>query len=139
MTFHELHVEPSLDDTDAVWVSPVPTRPHDDSPMSEEGAYPDGVKADGGAGRFRHPFGLYNPPEKVWKAHRSLAMDVGDAGDQELVDAYSARNAYCGKGIGQYMSMSRCFKVRRTGYSPVLARERRIKKEMESRQSKSQT
>ena len=72
MAFYELRVEPLLDDVDAVWVSPVPAGTHNDDSVIDERADPGDVKADGGAGRCRHPFVLYNPPEKVWKAHRRL-------------------------------------------------------------------
>ena len=103
-------MEPLLDNTDTVWVSPVPTRSHDDDSLIDERA---DVTADSDSGRCRHPFGLYNPPMRVWEAHRRLVLGLGGLCDQEFVDAFAAKNVYCGKGLGQYQSMSGRFKVRR--------------------------
>ena len=127
MTFHELHVEPLLEHTDAVWVAPVPTRWCDIDPEARERADPVDVVAEG----CRHSFGLLNnPPQRVWEAQRRLVLgDVHRSEDQELVDAFAAENAYYGHGIGKHEnSIPRGFKVRRPGYSPSLAKRRRIQK-----------
>lgn len=136
----QLSVKPLLEHTGAVWVAPVLMRPCDDDiKIDSERADSDSAKDDGGAERCRHPFGLHNPPEKVWEAHRRLAPGVKDLKDEEWVSAYAAMNTYHGKGLGQYESMSRRFQVRRPRYSPGLAKERGIKKELKSEQSKIDT
>ena len=137
MIFHELHVEPLLEHRDAVWRVPVPMRLHDDDLEIGESADPDFIDAHRRANGYGHPFGLLNPPEKVWEAHRRLVLGVGDLVDPDLVDAFAAKNAYYGKGLGQYESMSRRFEVTRPHYSQSLAKERRIKKELEARQTRS--
>ena len=93
MAFHELHVEPLLDDVDVVCVSSMPAGKHDDDSVIGERADRGDVKVDDGAGICRHPFALYSRLEKVWKAHRRLVIAVGDSMDQELMDAYAANNA----------------------------------------------
>ncbi|KAF6229588.1 hypothetical protein HO173_011443 [Letharia columbiana] len=133
MTFHELHVEPLLGHTDAIWVAPVPMESRDDDSDVGERAGPGGIVANGAAEGCRHPFGLLNPPEKVWEAHRRLVLGDGDSEDQDLVASFAAENAYYGNGLGRQKSMSRRFKVRRPRYSPSLSKQRRNKKEMESK------
>ena len=132
-------VKPLLEHKDAVGVALVPMRLCDDDIKIDERADSDGAEDDGGAERCRHPFGLHNPPEKVWEAHRRLALGVKDLKDEEWVSAYAAMNACYGEGLGQYKSMSRRFQVRQPRYSPGLAKERRIKKELKSKQSKIDT
>ena len=56
VAFREIHVE-SLLDVDVVWMSPVPAGMYDNDSVIDECADPGGVSANGGAGRFRHPFG----------------------------------------------------------------------------------
>ncbi|KAL9133769.1 MAG: hypothetical protein Q9175_005051 [Cornicularia normoerica] len=132
VTFHELHVEPLLGHTDAVWVAPVPTRSGDGDLKVGESADRGGVEANGETGGCRHPFGLFNPPEKVWEAHRRIVLGTGVSGDQEFVDEFGVKNAYYGTGLGKQKSTSRRFKVRRPRYPPSLAKQRRIKKKLES-------
>ena len=117
VAFDKLDVEPLLDDVYAVCVSPVPVGTHDHDSVTDECADLGGVSANGGAGRCRHPFGFYNPPEKMWEAHRRLVIDFGDSMDQRLVDAYPATNAYYGEGFGEYEGMSCRFKMKRRGLS----------------------
>ena len=136
VAFHELHVEPLLQDMGAIWVAPVPMRHYDDDLEIDELADSDGVEDDEGVESCRHPFGLFNPPGKVWEAHQRLVLGIGNSGDRGLVDAFAAKNAYHGKGLGQYKSISRRTKVQRQCYSLKLAKERRIKKELESKQSR---
>lgn len=62
---------------------------------------------------------------------------VGGLHDQEVVEAFAAKNAYYGKGLGQYESVSRRFEVRRPRYPRSLAKKRRIEKELEAKGSKS--
>ena len=138
MAFHELHVEPLLEHTDAVWVVPVPRRSHDDDPMVGEDADPGGIDIYSTIEDCRHPFGLLNPPEKVWEAHRRLILGAAGPQDQELVDEFAVRNAYYGSGLGKRKDMSRRFVVRRSRYVGHLARERRIKKEIQSKRSEYQ-
>ena len=57
MAFHEIDVESLLDDVNVVWMSPVPAGMHDNDSVIDECADPGGVSANGGAGRFRDPFG----------------------------------------------------------------------------------
>ena len=80
-TFHALHMKLLLDDVYAVWVSPLPAETHNNDSRIDDRADPSGVSANGGARRCRHPFGLYKPPEKVWKAHGRLVICVGDSMD----------------------------------------------------------
>ena len=95
-------------------------------------------EADGEAEDCRHPFGLLDPPQKVWDAHRRLVLGSGGSEDQELVDAFSVKNAYYGSGRGKQESMSHRFKVRWPGYSPSLAKRRRIDKDLQYKQSRHQ-
>lgn len=110
---------------------------HDGELEIGESADPDVIEADSRVDDCRHPFGLFNPPEKVWEAHRRFVLGVGDLHDQEAVEAFFAANAYYGKGLGQYESMSRRFEVRRPRYPRSLAKKRRIEKELEGKGSKS--
>ena len=79
VAFHELHVEPLLDYVDVVWVSPVAAGTHNDDSVIDERADPSDVKADGGAGRCRHTFVLYNPPRRCGRriegSHRCWGLD----------------------------------------------------------------
>lgn len=137
VTFHEVHVEPLLGHTDGVWRAPVPMIRHDGDLEIGESADPDVIEADSRVDDCRHPFGLLNPPGKIWEAHQRLVLGVGDLHDQEAVEAFAAKNAYYGKGLGQYESMSRRFEVRRPRYPRSLAKKRRIEKELEAKRSKS--
>lgn len=112
-------------------------RLRDDESDIDERADPDDIETEAGTECCRHPFGLHNPPVKVWEAHRRLVLGTGDSGDQELVGNFAAENAYYGKGLGQSTSMSRRLKIRRPRYSAKLAKERRIRKEMESKKEQS--
>ena len=129
MAFHEVHVEPLLGHTDAVWVTPVPRRSGDDDLEIDDDADPDGTETED----YRHPFGFFNPPEKVWKAHTRLVLGVAGSEDQELVDEFSVKNAYYGNGLGKRETAFDRFKVRRPRYLSRSAKERRIKKELESK------
>ena len=135
MMFYESHVEPLLEYIEAAWVMPVPVRSFGDDLELDNGAGSDSVDVDGGNEGSRHPFGLRSPPEIVWQAHGRLVDGVGDFGDQELVDAFAEENAYYGKGVGQY-TRSRRFKIRRPHYSAKLAKQRRIKRKLESKRSR---
>lgn len=136
VTFHELHVEPLLERTDAVWVAPVPTTGRDDNIKTNERTDPRGVEANDEAEECRHPFGLSNLPDQVWEAHRRLVLGEGSSGDQELVDIFAVNNAYYGNGLGKQKSMSHRSQVRRPRYSPSIAKQRRIGRELESKKSK---
>lgn len=103
-----------------------------------ESADPGDEETDGKREDCRHPFGLPGPPQKVWDAHRRLVLGSGGSEDQELVDAFSVKNAYYGSGRGKQESMSRRFKVRRPGYSPSLAKQGRIDKDLQYKQSRHQ-
>ena len=131
VTFHELHVEPLLEHTDTVWIAPVPTRSRDDDLTVGERVDPGRVEFNDTADGCRHPFGLLNPPQKVWEAHKRLALGDGVSEDQELVEEFAVKNDYYGTGLGKQTSMSRRFKVRRPRYSPSLAKRRRIQKDLE--------
>ena len=133
VAFHEVHVEPLLGGTDAVWVAPVPTRSRDADLEVREHADPDDVVVDGEAEDCRHPFGLLNPPQKVWDAHRRLVLGDGGSEDQDLVDAFAVTNAYYGIGLGKQKSTSRHSKARRLRYSPSLAKQRRVNKDLLSK------
>ena len=122
VTFHELHVEPLLGHTNAVWVSPRPGEFRDDDVEDDESADADDVEAHDETKDCRHPFGLLNPPEIVWEAHRRLVLGDGCLWDREFVDAFAAKNVYFGKGLGKQKSPSSCFKIRRPGHLPVLAK-----------------
>lgn len=135
VAFHELHVEPLLGHTDAVWVAPVPRELRDDDFRDGEFADEGDVEANDAAKERRHPFGLLNPPEKVWEAHRRLVLSDGGSEDQELVDSFAVKNAYYGSGLGEQKSMSLHFRIRRPGYLPSLAKQRRIRKELKSKYS----
>lgn len=129
VTFHELHVEPLLNHTDAVfWVAPVPARGrHSKIKIPDAGA----VEADDEA-ECRHPFGLLNPPAQVWEAHRRLVQGERSSEDQHLVDTFAVKNAYYGNGLGKQESTSRYFRVRRPRYSPSFTKQRRVEKQLES-------
>ena len=129
VTFHEVHVEPLLEHMDAVWVVPVPTTSRDQSLKVGEHADSGCVEANGVVEGCRHPFGLLNPPQKVWEAHRRLALGDGDSEDQELVGEFAAKNGYYGDGFGKQKSMSHHFKIRRPLYSPSLLKQRRTRKD----------
>ena len=131
VTFHEVHVEPLLNHTDAVWVAPVPARGRDGKTKICERADARGVKDE--AEESRHPFGLRNPPVEVWEAHRRLVQGgKGSMEDHNLVDAFAVKNAYYGNGLGKEESPPRCFQVRRPRYSPSLAKQRRVEKKSRS-------
>lgn len=133
VTFHELHVEPLLAHRDAVWVAPVPMASRDKDSKVGEHASIGGVEANDAADGCRHPFGLLNPPDLVWKAHRKLVLGGGSLDDQELVDEFAEKNAFYASGLGKQKSLSLRLKVRRPRYSPSLAKQRRIKKDLESK------
>ena len=134
VAFHELHVEPLLGDTDAVWVAPLPTRQRNDDFNFGEDAGSGRVEADGEAESCRHPFGLLNPPDEVWEAHRRIVLGAGVLEDQMLVGEFAVKNAYYGTGLGKRESTSRRFKVRQPRYSPVSrGKLRRIKEELDSK------
>ena len=130
VAFHELHVEPLLGDTDAVWVAPLPMRQRNDEFNFGE---------DAGSGRAeaescRHPFGLLNPPDEVWEAHRRIVLGAEVLEDQMLVDEFAVKNAYHGTGLGKQESTSRRFKVRHPCYSLVnRGKLRRIEEELDSK------
>ena len=42
----------------------------------------------------------------MWKGHQRLIIGIGGSMDQELVDAYAAKNACCAEGFGEYERMS---------------------------------
>ena len=88
VNFHELHVEPLLEDTGAFWVAPVPATKRDDNMKMGERAYPGGVEASDEEEECRHPFGLLNPPDFVWQAHRRIVLGEGGSKDQEVVSAH---------------------------------------------------
>ena len=133
MNFHELHVEPLLEHTDAVWVAPVPATKRDDNKKIGERADPGGVEANDEAEECRHPFGLLNPPDFVWQANRRLVRGEGNSNDQEIVDTFAAKNAYYGNGLGKQKSIPRYFQVGRPRYCPSLAKQRRKNKQLESK------
>lgn len=110
---------------------------HDGGLEIGESADPHDIKADSRVDDCRHPFGLLNPPESIWEAHRRLVLGVGDLHDQEAVEAFVAKNAYWGKGLGQYKSMSRRFEVRRPRCPRSLAKKRRVEKDLEVERSRS--
>lgn len=87
VNFHELHVETLLEHTDGVWVAPVPVTKREDNMKIGERAYPGGVEANDEVEECRHPFGLLNPPDFVWQAHRRLVRGEAGSKDQELVSA----------------------------------------------------
>lgn len=132
VTFHELHVEPLFKHTDTVWVVPVPIRLRDEALKVGEFADRGRVEASGAAEGCRHPFGLLNPSQKVWEAHKRLALGGGSE-DQELVDVYAVGNACYGMVLESKRVRQRHFKVRRPHYSPSLAKQRRIEKDLEAR------
>ena len=80
--------------------------------------------------------GLHSPPKKLWEAHRRPVLGIKDLKESS---AYVVENTYYGEGLGQYKSMSLRFQVRRPCYSTSLAKERRIKKDLESKESKKET
>lgn len=131
VTFHELHVEPLLGQTNAIWVAPLPGGLRDEDFEDGEHANAGDVEANDETEDCRHPFGLSNPPEKVWEAHRRLVLGDGGLEDQELVDSFAVKNAYYEDGFGKQKSPSSCFKVRRSGHLPNLAKQRRIRKGLE--------
>lgn len=133
VTFHELHVEPLLEHTDAVWVAPLPGRGRDGKIKICESTDTGGVEASDEAEKCRHPFGFLNPPAEVWEAHRRLMQGKGSSEDQSLVDTFAVKNAYYGNGLGKQKSTSHCFRARRPRYSPSLAKQRRVEKERESK------
>lgn len=133
VNFHELHVEPLLEHTDAVWVAPVPATKRGNNMRIGEHADLGGVEANDEVEECRHPFGLLNPPDKIWQAHRRLVLGEGGSKEQELVDTFAVKNAYYGNGLGKQESMSRCFQVGRPRYCPSLAKQRRKNKQLESK------
>ena len=133
--FHELHVEPLLEDPSIVWVAPTPMTSRDDDVKAGECEDLNGVEATGAAQGCRHPFGLFNPPRGVWDAHRRLVIGDGDWKDQQLVDGFAAKNAYHGEGFGEQQSASHRLQVRRPRYRTCLAKERRIREDLKSKQS----
>ena len=139
MTFHELHVEPLLENRDAVWVAPMPMALREKGSKDGEPENIGGIEANDTTDGCRHPFGLLNPPDPVWEAHRKLVLGEGSLDDQKLVDEFAEKNAFYASGLGEQKSLSPGLKVRRPRYSPSLARQRRLKKELESKQSKYQT
>lgn len=134
VAFHEVHVEPLLGDTIAVWVAPLPMRQHnDDFDFGEDGGSAR-AKADGKAESCRHPFGVLNPPDAVWEAHRRIMLGAGVLKDQMLVDEFAVENAYYGTGLGKQENTSRRFKVRRPRYSPLIrGKLRRIEEVLDSK------
>ena len=88
---------------------------------------------------WKHPFELFNPPRKAWEAYERLKLGIGNSGDRELVDMFAAKKAYYGEGVGQYMIVSRRYKVRRSRHSAKLAKQRRMKGELESRPTKTES
>ena len=134
VAFHEVHVEPLLGDTNAVWVAPLPTRQrNDDFSFGEEGRSA-GAEADGKAESWRHPFGVRNPPDEVWEAHKRIVQGTGALKDQMLVDEFAVKNAYYGTGLGKQESTSRRFKVRRPRYfAGIRGKLRRIEKVLDSK------
>ena len=134
VAFHEVHVEPLLGDINAAWVAPLPTRQrNDDFDFGEDGGLA-GAEADGKAESSRHPFGVLNPPDEVWEAHRRIVWGAGVLKDQMLVDEFAVKNTYYGTGLGKQENTSRRFKVRRPRYSPLIRRKlRRIEEVLDSK------
>ena len=137
VAFHEVHVEPLLGDINAVWVAPLPTgQRNDDFDFVEDGGSA-GAEADGKAESCRHPFGVLNPPDEVWEAHKRIVLGAGVLKDQSLVDEFAVKNAYYETGLGKQESTSRRFKVRRPRYSAgIRGKLRRIEEELDSKQNK---
>ncbi|KAM0797449.1 hypothetical protein BDR22DRAFT_892301 [Usnea florida] len=139
VAFHEVHVEPLLGDINAVWIAPLPTiQRNDDIDFGED---EDGgstrAEADGKAESCRHPFGVLNPPDEVWEAHRRIVLGAGVVKDQTLVDEFAVKNAYYGTGLGKQESTSRRFKVRRPRYSAgIRGKLRRIEEVLHSKRIK---
>ena len=118
LTSHELHGGPLLGHTDTVLGAPVSARLRSDDLNIVERKDLKGVEDHGATVDCGHPFGLRNPPWKVWEAHRRLRLGKEDLEDQELVESFAARNAYYGNGLGEKEIMSRRFNIRRPGYCP---------------------
>ena len=134
VAFHEVHVEPLLRDTNAVWVAPLPTRQRNDDFNFGEDGRSARVEADSKAESCRHPFGVLNPPDEVWEAHRRIALGAGILKDQMLVDEFAVENAYFGTGLGKQESTSRRFKVRRPRYSAgIRGKLRRFEEVLDSK------
>lgn len=122
MAFHEQHVEPLLKNVGSAWVVPVPAKVHDDDLTFVHCRDP-GLFMIRSRNKARHPFGLANPPQEVWEAHRRIRHGIVSSKDEDLVNAFALENAYERDGSGEQERMARRFKTRRARQTQPLFME----------------